>query len=148
MKEATCVRCGSTKRVNSLSVADTNQLWEAVKNHDFDGYWRVNNKIMFGTQSGSEVRSVPIRVHVGGVATPMQFSLPAPDEEATLGVALQTMLPDLFPSGSALADEAPVLIQGIRPPLQTPLLWLADNLASIDNFLYFYVPSGSGGPRQ
>eukprot|EP00294_Goniomonas_avonlea_P006974 CAMPEP_0114547870 /NCGR_PEP_ID=MMETSP0114-20121206/4685_1 /TAXON_ID=31324 /ORGANISM="Goniomonas sp, Strain m" /LENGTH=253 /DNA_ID=CAMNT_0001732435 /DNA_START=14 /DNA_END=772 /DNA_ORIENTATION=+ len=119
MKEATCIRCGGTKRVNSLSVADTNQLWEAVKNHEYEAFWRVNNKILFGGPGdNTETRNIPIRVHVSGVVNQYQTSHPVGDGKATLGVMLNALLPDLFPSAKVQEGEGPeVVIQGVRPPL-------------------------------
>ncbi|TCD59892.1 autophagy protein 5 [Steccherinum ochraceum] len=45
MKEADFLRWGSTKRMTGLRKAEQDGLWEGIKEHNFDEYWRVASKI-------------------------------------------------------------------------------------------------------
>lgn len=39
-----------------------------------------------------------------------------------------------------LKSESLILIQGIRPPLNTPIQWLSEHLSYPDNFLQYLLP--------
>jgi len=45
LKEADFMRWGNTKRMTSLRKAEQDGMWEGVKEHNFDDYWRVASKI-------------------------------------------------------------------------------------------------------
>jgi autophagy-related protein 5 len=45
LKEADFMRWGNTKRMTGLRKAEQDGMWEGVKDHNFDDYWRVANKI-------------------------------------------------------------------------------------------------------
>jgi autophagy-related protein 5 len=45
LKEADFMRWGNTKRMTGLRKAEQDGMWEGVKEHNFDDYWRVASKI-------------------------------------------------------------------------------------------------------
>ncbi|KZV98862.1 hypothetical protein EXIGLDRAFT_700082 [Exidia glandulosa HHB12029] len=45
LKEADFLRWGSTKRVTGLRKPEHDGLWDGVRDHNFDDYWRVASKI-------------------------------------------------------------------------------------------------------
>ncbi|EJF60461.1 hypothetical protein DICSQDRAFT_107561 [Dichomitus squalens LYAD-421 SS1] len=45
LKEADFIRWGNTKRMTGLRKAEQDGLWEGIKEHNFDEYWRVASKI-------------------------------------------------------------------------------------------------------
>ncbi|KAI0790719.1 autophagy protein Apg5-domain-containing protein [Abortiporus biennis] len=45
MKEADFLRWGNTKRMTGLRKAEQDGLWEGIKEHNFDEYWRVASKV-------------------------------------------------------------------------------------------------------
>ncbi|KAL6310316.1 autophagy protein Apg5-domain-containing protein [Sparassis latifolia] len=45
MKEADFFRWGNTKRMTGLRKAEQDGLWEGIKEHNFDEYWRVASKV-------------------------------------------------------------------------------------------------------
>jgi len=45
MKEADFIRWGSTKRMTGLRKAEQDGLWEGIKEHNFEEYWRVASKV-------------------------------------------------------------------------------------------------------
>ncbi|KAJ7072478.1 autophagy protein Apg5-domain-containing protein [Mycena amicta] len=51
LKEADFIRWGNTKRMTGLRKADQDGLWEGIKEHNFDDYWRVASKVTPTTTS-------------------------------------------------------------------------------------------------
>ncbi|KAF8070272.1 autophagy protein Apg5-domain-containing protein [Lyophyllum atratum] len=45
LKEADFIRWGNTKRITGLRKADQDGLWEGIRDHNFDHYWRVATKV-------------------------------------------------------------------------------------------------------
>ncbi|GJE95837.1 autophagy protein 5 [Phanerochaete sordida] len=45
MKEADFIRWGNTKRMTGLRKAEQDGLWEGIREHNFDEYWRVASKV-------------------------------------------------------------------------------------------------------
>ncbi|KII91980.1 hypothetical protein PLICRDRAFT_133247 [Plicaturopsis crispa FD-325 SS-3] len=45
LKEADFMRWGNTKRMTGLRKAEQDGIWEGVKDHNFDDYWRVASKV-------------------------------------------------------------------------------------------------------
>ncbi|KAF8629944.1 hypothetical protein AX15_003180 [Amanita polypyramis BW_CC] len=54
LKEADFIRWGNTKRMTGLRKADQDGMWEGIKEHNFEEYWRVASKV---TPTASPVRS-------------------------------------------------------------------------------------------
>ncbi|KAH7925923.1 autophagy-related protein [Leucogyrophana mollusca] len=46
LKEADFIRWGSTKRMTGLRKAEQDGIWEGIKEHNFDDYWRVASKVV------------------------------------------------------------------------------------------------------
>ncbi|KAK0241931.1 autophagy protein Apg5-domain-containing protein [Armillaria nabsnona] len=45
LKEADFIRWGNTKRITGLRKQDQDGIWEGIKEHNFDDYWRVASKV-------------------------------------------------------------------------------------------------------
>ncbi|KAG5340666.1 hypothetical protein C0989_000816 [Termitomyces sp. Mn162] len=45
LKEADFIRWGNTKRMTGLRKADQDGIWEGIRDHNFDHYWRVASKV-------------------------------------------------------------------------------------------------------
>jgi len=45
LKEADFIRWGNTKRMTGLRKIDQDGIWEGIKEHNFDHYWRVASKV-------------------------------------------------------------------------------------------------------
>ncbi|KAF9050978.1 autophagy-related protein [Hymenopellis radicata] len=45
LKEADFIRWGNTKRITGLRQNEQDGLWEGIKEHNFDDYWRVASKV-------------------------------------------------------------------------------------------------------
>jgi len=61
-------------------------------------------------------------------------------EHRTLADLLHEFVPEVFSSGGGVADnEWRVVIQGIEPPLETPIHWISEHFSHPDNFLYVII---------
>ena len=66
--------------------------------------------------------------------------IPFAGEQHTLGDLLHEFVPEVFVGGSAVIDnEWRVVIQGIEPPLETPIHWISEHFSHPDNFVYIVV---------
>ncbi|KAG0192479.1 autophagy protein 5 [Apophysomyces sp. BC1034] len=137
IKEADFLRHGTTKRVMNLSKRDQTQLWESVASDHFEEYWSVNKRLLETTTS-QPLRHIPLRLYLPDQCPVIQELVSAEDTERSLGEVLSGILPDLFPS-SLLESSAIPLIHGIHLPLDTPIIWAAENLSFADNFLHIVL---------
>lgn len=140
VKEADYLRTGSAKRIISLSKNDQTALWDGLAKDDFDKYWSVANKIV--QTDTSLPKNIPLRIYLPDSAPVVQEPLPPLDvattQPHTLGSALHALLPELFPSTTRTLLAYPVL-HGIIPPLDSPILWLSQNLAYPDGCLHIVI---------
>jgi len=152
VKEASFVRHGSAKVVMSLSKDDSTQLWEAVEQHNFTRFNAVNQKLL--RHPGANLRHIPIKIYLPAAATSDSTGSPNPGhlrvvqalvtpqissrQPQTLGTALNTLLPTLFPSRRSPLLALPIL-QGSIVPLGVGLETLAEAAAYADGFLHVAV---------
>ncbi|RDX47089.1 hypothetical protein K466DRAFT_546063 [Polyporus arcularius HHB13444] len=83
LKEADFIRWGNTKRMTGLRKAEQDGLWEGIKEHNFDEYWRVASKITPTT-------------------TPTRSHSPPPPPTST---SLHTRPPSADPGSTAAPDR-------------------------------------------
>lgn len=140
VKEADFLRNGSAKAIMSLSKKNSSGLWESVASQDFARFQRIMNMLMSSSQ---EIRHIPIRVFTPispgseNQAPKIIQSLFAPsvdDEVLTIGSALHSMLPTLFPDKQAPVSSKPVL-HGAVVPLTAPLEEILRCAAYADGWL-------------
>jgi len=126
IKEADFIRWGSTKRVTGLRKNEQDGIWEGIRDHNFDDYWKVASKVTpsashasffppptghirpASTDTGSaadrdgaySVRCIPVRVYLPDGPTLQEFVPPLLEDGTpnTLGNFLNTHLSLLFPS--------------------------------------------------
>jgi len=61
-------------------------------------------------------------------------------EQGTLSDLLREFVPEVFSSSGGVVDtEWRVVIQGVEPPLETPVHWLSEHMSHPDNFLYIVI---------
>jgi len=138
VKEANFLKFGDVRKVIDLSAEEQNNLWEGLISNDYDKFWEVNNKLI---PDKHEFKSLAIRIIRSKDTKPI-IQEPITDsgpERKTLGDVLSQLLPELFPSKSEPSDRAVAIIQGISPPLNTPITWLTEHCSHPDNFLYLIV---------
>ncbi|KAI4861533.1 autophagy protein Apg5-domain-containing protein [Hypoxylon rubiginosum] len=152
-KEADFVRNGNAHQIMSLSKDHTTALWNAVQDNDYASFTKVNSRLL---NTSRDLRNVPIRVYIpqsaddpaastgGGQAGSFKVvqSLVQPRlserTPQTLGAALRTLLPRLFPSSRdpVLADA---ILHGARVPFSAPLEDLMREAAYPDGWLCLVV---------
>jgi len=152
MKEASFVRHGSAKVVMALSREDSTQLWDAVEHHNFTSFNAVNQKLL--RPPGVALRHIPLRIYLPTAASSDSTGSPSPGhlrvvqslvtpslsarQPQTLGTALNSLLPTLFPSRRSPLLALPVL-HGAIVPLAIGIETLAEIAAYADGFLHIAV---------
>lgn len=125
--------------INGMMKKDHKQLWNGLVYDRFDQFWSVNRKLMEHS-AGDPFRYIPFRVHQA--EKPFLQSLFRPTsttgEQNTLRDLLQQTIPSLDDWHSA-ARKFGIMIQGIKPSLDTPIQWLSEHLSHPDNFLHICV---------
>ena len=152
VKEADFLRSGTAKPIMSLSAADSRALWSATQENDLQTYSKVYDSLL-----PNQFRNIPLRVYlptspdqelgkaqikvlqsqIPPFITPLNppSSSPAAQRSAaqaqrqTLGTALHTMLPNLFPS-----RRAPILA---RPILHGAVVPMGSNLEDLARWACF-----------
>jgi autophagy-related protein 5 len=74
VKEADYLRTGTGKTVMFLSQADSTQLWEGVKAHDYALYSPINQKLL--NPQGVNLRNLPVRLYLPHAADAVEESAP------------------------------------------------------------------------
>ncbi|CAL4188685.1 unnamed protein product, partial [Meganyctiphanes norvegica] len=123
--------------ITNMQSKDHKQLWSGLCNDKFDQFWAINRKLM--ECSGEDgFRHIPFRFHFSS-QPPMQCLIrPVSDDGHKL--TLTDLLKEVFSEESIEKDR--IIIQGIEPPMDTPLQWLSEHLSHPDNFLHIcQVPS-------
>ncbi|KAK6841348.1 hypothetical protein PG990_006644 [Apiospora arundinis] len=155
-KEADFVRNNNAKQIMSLSKESTTALWNAVQDNDYTAFNKVNKELMKISRS---LKSVPIRLYIpqspGGSSSMAESNSngagsfkvvqsivpPRANERGapqTLGAALRSLLPGLFPS-SRDPVLANVILHGAHVPFAAPLEELMREAAYPDGWLCFVV---------
>ncbi|KZV71148.1 hypothetical protein PENSPDRAFT_743297 [Peniophora sp. CONT] len=111
LKEADFLRWGSTKRMTGLRKAEQDGIWEGIKEHNFDDYWRVASKVTPTTTPATRPSSPPGSFHTRPPSADPQG---APDRDGAYSVRsvpLRLYLPD----GPVIQDLAPPLLEDGTP---------------------------------
>eukprot|EP01121_Diplochlamys_sp_Union-15-3_P007365 TRINITY_DN1868_c0_g1_i3.p1 TRINITY_DN1868_c0_g1~~TRINITY_DN1868_c0_g1_i3.p1 ORF type:complete len:153 (+),score=23.12 TRINITY_DN1868_c0_g1_i3:467-925(+) len=141
MKEASYLKHGDVKKMNSLTVAETQDIWEFFVNNKFDAFWKINEKL---ASDKDTIRYVPVRICKQDrfLQEPVLPKLENGQEE-TLGGVLAKQVGQYFhqtEDGSVqTTSPCKILVHGISPPLETPILWLSQNMSHSDGFLYIIL---------
>lgn len=135
IKEADFLRSGTAKPIMSLSAADSKALWSSTQTNDLQTHSRVYSSLL-----PNQFRNIPMRVylpsspnqdpnkaqikvlqsHVPPFIVPVSpnpatHRVPTQGQPQTLGTALHTMLPNLFPSRRTPILGRPVLHGAVVP---------------------------------
>ncbi|KAK5123891.1 hypothetical protein LTR85_002087 [Meristemomyces frigidus] len=156
VKEADFIRNGTARTVMSLSKEDSDKLWRAVQTHDISLFNTINNKLLH--PPGLELRHIPIKIylptsasqtasdtileeakagHIRVVQSLVPLMLPSKQPQ-TLGTALNSILPTIFPSRRNPLLAQPVL-HGAAVPMSAVLEELSRAAAYTDGFLHLAV---------
>lgn len=148
VKEADFVRNGNAKQIMSMSKDHTTALWNAVQDNDFVAFTKVNAQLL---NAPTPLKHIPLRIYIpssppdaGGAPGSFKVmqTLVAPRTAnrapQTLGPALRSLLPSLFPS-SRDPVLANVLLHGVPVPFTAPLDELMREAAYPDGWLCLIV---------
>ncbi|KAL9605097.1 MAG: hypothetical protein Q9219_000031 [cf. Caloplaca sp. 3 TL-2023] len=147
VKEADFLRNGTAKGIMSLSKNDSTQLWTAVQEHKRSAFDPISQKLLYA--QGAQLRHIPLKVYLPSspsASEPLSGhlrviqSLITPyvrgtKEHQTLGTAMHTLLPTLFPSRKTPIIAKPVL-HGAVVPLGSPIEGLLREAAYLDGWLH------------
>ncbi|CAM4925853.1 unnamed protein product [Rotaria socialis] len=134
--------------IEDMQKRDHQQLWNSLLQDRYDGFWKINNKLMTYTDNLQYFRYIPFRIHI--LDKPFIHKLFSPfnvEEEkwTTLNDLLQFTL-NHEAHCEQIANEKKifntnindyrVIIHGIQPSLQSPVQWLSEHFSYPDNFLH------------
>ncbi|KAK4131210.1 hypothetical protein BT67DRAFT_444977 [Trichocladium antarcticum] len=148
-KEADFVRNGNAKQIMSLSKEHSTALWNAVQDNDYASFSKIHSRLL---NTPTPLKNVPIRVYIpsspndptgptpGSVKVVQTLVPPRLPSRApqTLGTALKSILPSLFPS-SRDPVLANVTLHGGPVPFRAPLEELMREAAYPDGWLCLCV---------
>ncbi|OKL56670.1 Autophagy protein 5 [Talaromyces atroroseus] len=160
VKEADSLRIREAKGIMTLSKEDTAGFWTAIQNHDINSYRRITNLLL--PPISQPFRQIPIRIFLPlppdsdkpalkVVQSPVPSSIPisqtssstmtpsgARMQPQTVGSALHTLLPNLFPSRRIPVLAKPVL-HGVVLPMSAPLEEVARSAAYGDGWIAIVI---------
>ncbi|KAM7199514.1 Autophagy protein Apg5 domain containing protein [Naviculisporaceae sp. PSN 640] len=162
-KEADYIRNGNAKQIMSLSKDHTTQLWNAVQDNDYASFVKINKHLL---NTPVPIKNIPLRIYLPSPTTtsddaegssngggsfkviqtlvPPKTSSPVGSRSSsgsslqTIGQALKSILPTLFPSSSrpVVADA---VLHGSPVPFGAPLKELMEEAAYPDGWLAVVV---------
>ncbi|KAI0055101.1 hypothetical protein BV25DRAFT_1843187 [Artomyces pyxidatus] len=137
LKEADFLRWGNTKRMTGLRKAEQDGIWEGIKEHNFDDYWRVASKVTPTTTPARPSSPPPSAASVSlHTRPPSADPQGAPDRDGAYSVrSVPVRL--YLPEGPVMQDLAPPLLEDGSPntlseflSLHLPLLFPAPSSSS------------------
>ncbi|GMR58867.1 hypothetical protein PMAYCL1PPCAC_29062, partial [Pristionchus mayeri] len=128
LKEADYLR-RKAEIISSMKSEDHKMLWTGLAQNNFDVFWSVNKKLV---DSSEKAAHLPIKLYRKG--SPMRQMPLSPRTSSSTPTLLSDALPLLDPSLDLSTHS--IISHGILIPLDTPLSWLAHNVAYPDNFVH------------
>lgn len=127
LKESTYVKQNSIKTINDFGIRESDTIWEGLYDGVFEKFWSIASATAPATTAAVPVRI--LRPNFPIMQFPCSIKSVEGETAPTLASTLTLALPDV-------PHTIPFSIQGISPPLDTPLSWLYQHLAHPDGFLY------------
>lgn len=148
VKEADFLRSGTAKPIMSLSAADSKALWSSTQENDLKTFSKIFTTLL---PAAGQIRNVPLRIYLPSspdqdegrvqikvlqsqvsptlslasqISTAQQRGLVRGEQPQTLGTALHTLFPNLFPS-----RRTPILARPILHGAQIPMTANLEDLA-------------------
>jgi len=151
VKEADFLRYGNAKGIMSLSKDDSTAFWKSVQDHNLSEYNRVNQRLM-PLQGGQPLKHLPVRFylpaspkaeepangHLKIVQSLIQPTSTGTGKAQTMGTALNSILPSLFPSKST-PILAKAILHGAAVPMSANLEELLRYCAYLDGWLHINI---------
>ncbi|XP_033740992.1 autophagy protein 5-like [Pecten maximus] len=121
--------------INSMQKRDHKQLWSGLLHEKFDQFWSVNKKLM--ESSGEDMfKNIPYRLYLPERSYIQQLFRPVNTEgnNQTLRDLLMEVVPNMWSEDKTFSRR--VVLHGVEPCLDTPLLWMSEHLSYPDNYLH------------
>ncbi|KAG1716086.1 hypothetical protein ID866_1058 [Astraeus odoratus] len=122
LKEADFIRWGNTKRMTGLRKTDQDGIWEGIKEHNFDEYWRVASKIVPTTAPTTRPSSPPPSSSASAHGRPPSNDpQSSPDRDGAYNVRsvpVRLYLPD----GPVIQDLVPPMLEDAKVDVTHPFL--------------------------
>ncbi|KAL5507484.1 ATG5 [Sanghuangporus vaninii] len=165
LKEADFLRWGNTKRMTGLRQAEQDGIWEAIRDHNFDEYWKIASRVTPTTTPARQMSPPPSSVSLHS-RPPSADTAGAPDKDGAYNVRsvpIRIYLPDgpvlqdvappslesggYYTLGKYLSMHLPLLfpssnrvlaysvVQGVMCPLEAELAWLGACMAGADGWV-------------
>ncbi|KAK2865122.1 hypothetical protein FQN49_003890 [Arthroderma sp. PD_2] len=150
VKEADFVRNGTGKSIMALSREDSKKLWTSIQEHSFQTFYRVNNTLL--PNLSTPFRNIPLRIYLPTPSDPENPSLKVVQSQfppmipasvsggaagpqiQTIGTALNSLMPSLFPDNQTTTVAKPIL-HGAEVPMSAPVEEVVRCAAYADGWL-------------
>jgi autophagy-related protein 5 len=129
LKESTYVKQNGIKVINDFGIRESDAIWEGLYDANFEKFWSIANMI---SQSSPVLPVRVLRPNFPIMQFPCAFKDASSGEAVTLSAALAHY-------SIQIGSPSSIFVQGISPPLDTPLSWLSQNFAHPDGFLYIVI---------
>ena len=150
LKESAYLRFGSIQSIRQLELESIEPIWAGHVQSRVEDYDQLYGRL---TLTGSAWEHVPVAWYLGtqrrytdAIHTETDGHLTTVAEGIAallLGRVASESDPDVMrtlrEAGGAVPDALAVVVQGVSVPLETPLLWLALNMGSPDQFVHVVV---------
>ncbi|KAF9007969.1 autophagy-related protein [Cyathus striatus] len=114
LKEADFIRWGNTKRITGLRKAEQDGLWEGIKDHNFDDFWRVASKVIPTTSPTRPQSPLPLSSTSMHSRPPSADTATSPDRDDAYNVRnvpVRMYLPD----GPVIQEPVPPILEDGSP---------------------------------
>ncbi|XP_035687247.1 autophagy protein 5-like isoform X2 [Branchiostoma floridae] len=123
--------------INGMQKKDHKQLWMGLQNDKFDQFWAINRRLM---EHGEEncFKHLPFRLYQADKPCIQRLFRPITEEgeQRLLGDLVREVAPQVFNTEEDTSGSWKVVIQGVEPPMETPVQWLSEHFSYPDNFLH------------
>lgn len=141
LKQCIFLSYNNISTISSLKKDDQIALWNGVKKAKYDLYFPIYQQI-FGrtTNKNQKLIRFPFRILLKGFddkldLIPIQRPIKVDEmHELTLEECLTEIVPGIMEM-----DNKSIIIQGMKVPLQTPMIWLVRHATYADCFLYIVI---------
>jgi len=172
VKEADFLRWGNTRRVTSLRKQEQDGMWDGLREHNFDEFWRYAAKIfpvpgftqgisssapdayprsqtmepsaqVGDKDDANTVRCVPARIHLPD--GPVLQDIVMPLNEDGRPTTLRELLRSHVPLLFPPPPSVPLaysIVQGVVVPGEAEVAWLNACMGGIDGFLSIFIGIG------
>jgi len=132
LKESTYVKQNGIKTINDFGIRESDTIWEGLFEGNYEKFWSVASVTSPASSSTLPVRFLRPNFPIMQFPCPTKLSAEADAQPHTLASTLAFC-------NIPLTQTSTLHVQGITPPLDTPISWLYHHLCHPDGFLYIVI---------